>query len=326
MEDNKPIHNEEEVKPPNNPQDAVHEKQLNNPSTDEPIVPAETTAEAEQPQIEQSEIPMPIGTINPIPQTKNMEVHHHAHDPAAPHHKKNWKSYFWEFLMLFLAVTLGFFVENQREHYVEGVREKKYLQSLVSDLMSDTASFSYVMKKNRTTIRAFDSVIHLLRNYNKKEETNQKLYSLVRLNNPSIGAVKINYTAFDQMRTSGNLRLIHDQDIIDSINNYYFHARDIERNNDLLEERFRAKVEFEGKIFDGEVFQKMMDIEDFKLKSPSGNPLLVTSDKAVLNEFAVINHYLISILLFTERSVKNEQKRAIGLINFLVKKYNIKLN
>jgi len=250
-----------------------------------------------------------------------MEVHAHTHTP-----RKKWTHYFWEFLMLFLAVTLGFFVENQREHYVESIREKKYIQSLVADLMSDTTSFSNSLNKNRLTIRAFDSVIHLLENYNSNEETNQKLYSLVRLNNPSIGAVKINYTAFDQMRNSGNLRLIRNQGIIDSINNYYFHARDIERNNDLLEERFRAKVEFEGKVFDGGVFQNMMDIEDFKLKPPSGNPLLATSDKVVLNEFVVRNHYLISILLFTERSVKNEQNRAIGLINFLVKKYNIKLN
>jgi hypothetical protein len=257
-----------------------------------------------------------------------MEVHAHTHTA-----RKKWTHYFWEFLMLFMAVTLGFFVENQREHYVEGIREKKYLHSLVADLMSDTASFSNVLKRNRQTIRAFDSVIHLLKNYTSNEETNLKLYSLVRLNNPSIGAVKINYTAFDQMRTSGNLRLIRNQGIIDSINNYYFHARDIERNNDLLEERFRAKVEFEGKVFDGGVFQNMMviedfkiDIEDFKLKPPSGNPLLVTSDKAVLNEFSVRTHYLISILLFTEASVKKEQKRAIGLIDFLVKKYNIELN
>ncbi len=250
-----------------------------------------------------------------------MEVHAHTHTA-----RKKWTHYFWEFLMLFLAVTLGFFVENQREHYIEGMREKKYLHSLVSDLMSDTASFSYKLKRNRRAIRAFDSVIHLLKNYTSNEKTNQKLYSLVRLNNPLIGAVKINYTAFDQMRNSGNLRLIHDQGIIDSINNYYFQARSIERNNDLLEERFRAKVEFEGKIFDGGVFQNMMDIEDFKLKPPSGNPLLVTSDKAVLNEFAVRNHYLTSILLFAEEDVKGQQQRAIGLINFLVKKYNIKLN
>ena len=38
--------------------------------------------------------------INPNRETEKMEVHHHAHHEG----KKNWKSYFWEFLMLFLAV------------------------------------------------------------------------------------------------------------------------------------------------------------------------------------------------------------------------------
>ena len=39
-----------------------------------------------------------------------MEVHHHPHVE-----KKNFKQYFLEFLMIFLAVTLGFFAENVRE-------------------------------------------------------------------------------------------------------------------------------------------------------------------------------------------------------------------
>jgi hypothetical protein len=64
-------------------------------------------------------IPNNTETINPNPETENMEVHHHAHDPAVPHHKKNWKSYFWEFLMLFLAVFCGFLAEYQLEHKIE---------------------------------------------------------------------------------------------------------------------------------------------------------------------------------------------------------------
>jgi hypothetical protein len=250
-----------------------------------------------------------------------MEVHAHSHTP-----RKKWTHYFWEFLMLFLAVTLGFFVENQREHYVEGIREKKYIHSLVADLMSDTTSFSNGLKKKRSAIRAFDSAIHLLKNYNSNEETNQKLYSLVRLNNPSVQKIKINYTAFDQMRTSGNLRLIRSQNIIDSINTYYFLAKSIERVNDIQDDRFIAKTEFEGKVFDGGVFQNMMDVEEFKFKPPSGNPLLVTSDKGVLNEFIVRTHYLISIMLFSEEDVKIQQNMAIRLINLLAKEYNIKLN
>jgi len=45
---------------------------------------------------------------------QNMEVHHHTHDPFAPHHKKNFLSYFWEFLMLFLAVFCDFLAEYTR--------------------------------------------------------------------------------------------------------------------------------------------------------------------------------------------------------------------
>lgn len=51
-----------------------------------------------------------------------MEVHTHTE-------RKRWTHYLWEFLMLFLAVTLGFFVENQREHYVEHQRAQVYMQS-----------------------------------------------------------------------------------------------------------------------------------------------------------------------------------------------------
>ena len=51
-----------------------------------------------------------------------MEVHAHSHTA-----RKKWTHYFWEFLMLFLAVTLGFLVENQREHYIEHETSKKYM-------------------------------------------------------------------------------------------------------------------------------------------------------------------------------------------------------
>jgi hypothetical protein len=43
-----------------------------------------------------------------------MEVHH----PHHPTHKKKWSEYIIEFVMLFTAVTLGFFAENVREHQV----------------------------------------------------------------------------------------------------------------------------------------------------------------------------------------------------------------
>ena len=63
-----------------------------------------------------------------------MEVHAHSHTE-----RKKWTHYFWEFLMLFLAVFCGFLAENQREHMVEHQREKQYMNSLITDLKGDTA-------------------------------------------------------------------------------------------------------------------------------------------------------------------------------------------
>ena len=70
MKENKPIQNEEEVKPPNNPQDAVHEQLLNSPSTNDSIVhAAETTPEVEQPQTTNYKLKKWKFITTPIPVT-----------------------------------------------------------------------------------------------------------------------------------------------------------------------------------------------------------------------------------------------------------------
>ena len=68
-----------------------------------------------------------------------MEVHHPHHAP------KNWKEYFSEFFMLFMAVSLGFLVENQREHYVEGQREKELAMSLYIETKADSVDLSEII-------------------------------------------------------------------------------------------------------------------------------------------------------------------------------------
>lgn len=81
-----------------------------------------------------------IKKVEPIstktePQEEIAEVHHHPHLP----HKKKWNHYLFEFFMLFLAVTAGFFVENLREHYIESQQAHEYAQSLYDDLRADTS-------------------------------------------------------------------------------------------------------------------------------------------------------------------------------------------
>lgn len=66
-----------------------------------------------------------------------MEIHAHTHTA-----RKKWTHYFWEFLMLFLAVFCGFLAENKREHMVEHQREKEYAQALYDELLADSVSYT----------------------------------------------------------------------------------------------------------------------------------------------------------------------------------------
>src|SRR5215813_9538457 len=97
-----------------------------------------------------------------------MEVHAHAHSADDHKGKKKWKHYFWEFFMLFLAISLGFFVENQREHIVENRREKVFVHSAIEDLNQDIYQLDSIIAKRKEAGDWMDSLTYLM-NHDPKE-------------------------------------------------------------------------------------------------------------------------------------------------------------
>src|SRR6478735_9695564 len=87
-----------------------------------------------------------------------MEVHHH---PGLNHKSKKWKEYFLEFLMLFLAVTLGFFAENIREKIVNNEKELHYMKSIIADLKQDTLTLNRVFLKQKYLVNEMDSALKI---------------------------------------------------------------------------------------------------------------------------------------------------------------------
>ena len=148
-----------------------------------------------------------------------MEVHHHSHTP-----RKKWTHYFWEFLMLFLAVTLGFFVENQREHYIENQRARQYATFLHNDLIKDTASLSERMEYMAWGIKRIDTLISILKSPSPETVT-KKIYELstYAYSNPVFTA---NNSTIDQLKSSGSLRYFRSNTLV-----RYFSAYDNEIQN-----------------------------------------------------------------------------------------------
>ena len=64
--------------------------------------------------------------------------------------------------MLFLAVTLGFFVENQREHYIEHQRAKVYAASMKANLQVDTAELGQIVYRGTYAAGYLDTFLLLL--------------------------------------------------------------------------------------------------------------------------------------------------------------------
>ena len=86
-----------------------------------------------------------------------MEVHHHPHVE-----NKNFKEYLLEGLMIFLAVTMGFFAENIREHFSDKKSEKLIITALKKDLIKDTILLHDLID---TYIPAYHSWIDSSHNY-----------------------------------------------------------------------------------------------------------------------------------------------------------------
>jgi hypothetical protein len=131
-----------------------------------------------------------------------MEVHAHTHTA-----RKKWYHYFWEFFMLFLAVTLGFFVENLRERITETHRENEFAKALYTELADDS-----VVAANKLKIRLEkEKDMDYLNSYFK----DSSLTSLPKKFYPAYttSTYLINTYAFEpkdgilsQLRNSGSLR------------------------------------------------------------------------------------------------------------------------
>ena len=247
-----------------------------------------------------------------------MEVHHHSHTE-----RKKWHHYFFEFLMLFLAVFAGFLAENWREHIVERKREKEYIRSMIEDLNRDTTELSLDNSIRKEAVSMYDSVITLLNKKNRSQFEQQRIYYLVRMGLRLSPFPILNDRAYEQMKSSGNLRLVHNKEIADRITKYYFSTKEFSINTDQTLLRLQALIECQGKVFDGAVFQEMVNIKNFEINPPSGNPALISEDKATLNELSVRIHYVLSILLYSQNFITDLENEASQLIGKLKKEYHI---
>ncbi|HMG68028.1 MAG TPA: hypothetical protein VK588_10090 [Chitinophagaceae bacterium] len=245
-----------------------------------------------------------------------MEVHHHPHVE-----KKRFKEYFLEFLMIFLAVTLGFFAENFREHLVNGKKEKEYIVSLKEDLLTDSTDLHRVTPSAQLQYNMLDSLAIILRRAADHESYDMsRLYYLNFYSSFGLILYNQNERTISQIKSTGAFNLIRNKKCRDMITVYYNFYEDIitKEDNDVGNWMNDAN-KMSQKIFNYSHIGKFgfnggADI----FLHDSLNLKLINSDSGLLNEYANKIKSLMMMLddhLALEKMQSKSNKELIDLLN-----------
>ena len=144
-------------------------------------------------------------------QTEEMEVHHHTH-PA--HGKKTWKDYFWEFLMLFLAVFCGFLAEYQLEHKIERERAGELAKNFYDELKNDSITAQLKVQNRLKQETALKDIVHYIKDSSLTNVSKKFVLDFefgISFRSPT--QFEPRTIMLDQLKNSGSLRYFKNEEL-----------------------------------------------------------------------------------------------------------------
>ena len=242
-----------------------------------------------------------------------MEVHAHTHTE-----RKKWTHYLWEFLMLFLAVFCGFLAENQREHMIEHQREKQFARQLLDDLRTDSLFFVKRMASMEKIMKMHRQFFQLMTGPVKPSDKDILSNCLPLLYTFD---VQVTTATYNQMKTSGSLRYIQDEELRNTLQQYY----------EVLLPRISKASDMENHYFFDNLNTfslKHFRVQDYDFISDTvktSAPVIMNrtdqSDQELLN---LVEGYGGSHLVIQERLMIPAVKKLNELIGLLKKEYPLK--
>jgi len=254
-----------------------------------------------------------------------MEVHAHTHSPDPDSHRgrKKLTHYFWEFLMLFLAVFCGFLAENQREHMIEKERAKQYILSFYEDLKRDSVNLARIIAVDIAKVEVLSDIFKCYDTVRKNWKATSCLVPIIK-NSRFNSSVTFSYGTLQQLKNAGGYRLLdkEDRDSIMSYDNRTQGYKDYESTVfQETQDMVRSTLSMLGDFMANKFLYPGLAGPD---SSQAELPLLFSDDKVLLNKY--FND------IFRYRAVTQGQIGQLGnlmtkasvIIEYLNKKYHLK--
>jgi len=243
-----------------------------------------------------------------------MEVHHH---PEVE--KKGFKEYILEGLMIFLAVTMGFFAETVRESISDRSKGEEYIRSFVQDLRRDTASYSRLVAFDQKKLKVLNNLSPCFDVIEKDYRSTSCLLPILKNSLYSHG---INFAdgTMQQLKNAGGFRLLKlaDKDSViaydHSVRAYEnYQSTAFQESQDNLRSTYTVAANFKVKAMFPDTVKSNIEI-----------PLFYSDDKALINKLFNDLEFYEQATMQQIKTSKNLKKHAIGLIKYFENKYDMK--
>jgi hypothetical protein len=248
-----------------------------------------------------------------------MEVHHH---PDLHHKQKKFKEYFLEFLMIFLAVSLGFIAENLREHISDRSKEKEYIEAFIRNLQDDTSRLKHVIAADSEQVNGTDSFLHLNHLPMNLDSNRKKFYYTAIRYFYNSATFKSNDATLLQLKSTGDYRLIEKDHVADSLSNYDAANDDIYEQGDYYVVYFKEILSILDEMTDMTIYGDTTFVNHNKF---TGKPLpAVTGDSLALRKlFNKVFDFRNITSSYIQYHMRPQLENATRLIAYLKKEYDI---
>ncbi len=250
-----------------------------------------------------------------------MEIHAHTHTP-----RKKWTHYFWEFLMLFLAVFCGFMAENQREHFVEKHRAKEYAKSLLNDLVGDTIKINAAIQYAIWAVSRIDTLQQIGDSITSYKSVPGRFYyySSSATISPFLDW---NRASLNQIINSGNIRYFKNTELIKKISDYERITLIIDEQMDEDRTSRRKSKELRNEILISRYFSlfsspRYQPVTDSVLKKTY--PIQATNPGGLENFLNSYQNRKGNLYDLHYNTIPESRATAFQLIELLKKEYHLK--
>ncbi|MFT7606142.1 MAG: hypothetical protein ACI8VT_003741 [Saprospiraceae bacterium] len=145
-----------------------------------------------------------------------------------------------EIILVVIGILIALSINNWNQKKTERKVEQDYISSLIEDAKTDLSNFENIITLNETRGKNLDSLEYMCFDYNVKDKLDPELTYRYMMNLRHPDFVTQTDRTLSQLKNSGGMRLIEDENIIDAIIKY----------GESFEKLYNQQVWYEGALKD----------------------------------------------------------------------------